>query len=284
LSSRRRATHAILVAAVALLVMGGWLFRHSFSEPEPGADVNPSGPVSARTQGAPVPARHGVPVAAPPKATVAELRLSLVSTAVFDAPDLSRATIRDLEATEYQVLAIGEVLAKHPDVRLARIDERAVLLDRNGHKIELRLGVEPEETPAELRARAMRAGEHLAGGDFSRAVHELYPEAEAVEPGRVRPLARAGSTAASIEVVEIVPGGLYARLGLREGDRIESINGVPVGSATTRGAEQAVGDDEPLALTIVRDGVRREVKAGVDLTLASPDRFDRMLDDPPVGP
>ncbi|MDP9438511.1 MAG: RIP metalloprotease RseP, partial [Actinomycetota bacterium] len=83
----------------------------------------------------------------------------------------------------------------------------------------------------------------------------------------------AGVPRLTTEVAGVVPDSLAAQAGVREGDRIVSVNGEP--SRSWQGFVGAVGDKEPgdrVELVVERDGERRSFEGALTADPADPDR------------
>ncbi|MGH0030720.1 MAG: PDZ domain-containing protein [Myxococcota bacterium] len=249
---------AVLVAAALLLWIG---LRGGGPPPEePGATAGPdapSGPSAPSREVAPPAVAPGPDApAAPldPSLPHTDLPLRLVATVVRDDRALSLATVEDLERTRHQVIAEGQAFRGHPRAVLERIERRRLILDNDGVREQLVLDpadrapevdlsalAPTEEQLAHRRAMASRlraitdAGPgYLDGGERSGLLAEgevsaVYEDGEMV----------------GVRLDEVVPGGLYDRVGLRSGDVVTSINGVPMGDPTAAAdvlVELAVAD------------------------------------------
>jgi general secretion pathway protein C len=172
------------------------------------------------------------------------LPLRLLATVVREDPSLSLATVVDVDLST-QVLSEGERFAAHPDARIARIERARILIDNAGVReqlaIETGLRHSASLTPEQRERRRERARRLRALSDAGTKYREVLGE------GERGGLLAEGDVSAVYEDGEIVgvqfdgirPGGLYEKIGLRNGDVVTGINGVSLGDADA--AAQVIG-------------------------------------------
>jgi type II secretion system protein C len=232
------------LAALGLLCLAvGWLLARYASDPgpapPPAAAVLPErpAPVAEAPEATPAPAAEPAPAPIP----LTALPLRLLGTTVDTDPRRSLAAIEDLEAASYQVMNEGDGFRHREQVLLVHIDVDHVLLDNAGRLEKLpldpaiaaaleggqppgyRLSGQAREERRRLAERLRELQETGGGGVTSRG--GLLAEGEAL------PVYQDGEMV-GIQLEAIRPGGFYDELGLRDGDLVLSVNGVPFGGPT----------------------------------------------------
>lgn len=184
--------------------------------------------------------------AAPPvpveKIEKSQLPMTLLGTFAANEPALSRATLQGRKSQETLVVGIGDSILDQALV--VRIERRRVVLRENGALREL--AIEEAEPGAPSVIRAARSE-----GPMRRTELEKTPEmphAESLQVfGRLRGQMQRkfdGNRMIGLEVFEIREGGLFAEIGLEDGDVIASFNGIPIDSPSEGGAKllQAISE------------------------------------------
>lgn len=195
----------------------------------PAADEPPRPAVSA----APPPAPEQAARAEIPRTT---LPLRLLATLVREDPALSLATLVDLEKTAHQVMSEGETLPGRPTVRVASIERERILLDHDGVREQLPLfrgeggpleaGYEPTPEQREQRRDLSRRIRELTdAGTNYRDVLGSAQRGGLLAEGDVSVAYQDGEMI-GIQIDGIRDGGVYDRIGLRNGDVVKDINGV----------------------------------------------------------
>jgi general secretion pathway protein C len=157
---------------------------------------------------------------------VNSLGLKLVGTVVANKPEESSAIIEDRSTRKQEVYQEGD---RVKEALIKRILRHNVVINA-GRRDEV-LTMEPEEstgkTPA--RERAPRAQQRsAAGGSIRLDRQELESQManlnELMQQVRIRPFME-GRQPAGFLVSNIKPGSLFSKMGLRNGDVIQGING-----------------------------------------------------------
>jgi general secretion pathway protein C len=157
---------------------------------------------------------------------VNSLGLKLVGTVVANKPEESSAIIEDRSTRKQEVYQEGD---RVKEALIKRILRHNVVINA-GRRDEV-LTMEPEEstgkTPA--RERAPRAQQRsAAGGSIRLDRQELESQManlnELMQQVRIRPFME-GKQPAGFLVSNIKPGSLFSKMGLRNGDVIQGVNG-----------------------------------------------------------
>ena len=281
---RLRRHRALVLAGMLVVLMAGSSSLARFGrrpapvpapQPAPAHEV-PAAPTHAPTASEGAQTSAGIPISALP--------LQLLATAVGATPDQSVALIADIERVVPHLMREGNAFGRYPGVRLTSIAASLVLIDNQGRTERLELNpdlsaLRPASAPAaepsreELerrRALAQRVRERIAAGPHASEVvmaDGLFAEGEPV------PIYEAGEFA-GIELRNLRPDGLYAQIGLRDGDRVAAINGVSLAAPDASGAilhalaqspqvELSVehSDGSPDKLTVPRDRLFEALQA-----------------------
>ena len=189
------------------------------------------------------------------------LPLRLLATVVRENHALSLATIEDLERTTREVLNEGESLEGHPNARIAQIERARILIDHDGVREQLVIsqrGPAPEAAPVSDLAPEERERRR----DLAERLRDLTDAgAGALQPAEGSGLVDEGDVSAVYENGEMVgvqfegirAGGIYDRIGLRNGDVMTGINGVSLGEPAA--AAEVLGEfanSDELAISVQR--------------------------------
>jgi general secretion pathway protein C len=176
----------------------------------------------------------------------------------------SLATIEDVERSAHAVMSEGQTLEGRPSVRLSRIERARVLLDNDG-VLEQLVIVPGETAPTESAALELAPEERERRRDLARRLRELTDAgSDALGRGERGGLLAEGDVSAvygedgemvGVQFDGIRAGGVYDRIGLRNGDVITDINGVSLGdpAAAARVLAQFASSDE-LVVSLSRNG------------------------------
>lgn len=164
-----------------------------------------------------------------------KLPLRLVATVVNDNAELSLATLVDLERDAHEVMSEGQTLEGRPKVRIASIERERVLLDNDGVREQLVVfhgdagrSVTYEPTTEQREQRR----------ELSHRLRELTDAGknyrDVLGPGTRGGLLAEGDLSAAYEDGEMIgvqvdgirEGGVYDKIGLRNGDVVTDVNGV----------------------------------------------------------
>jgi type II secretion system protein C len=236
---RRVAVATCLVLALLAL---GWLVRDGGSRGrEPARDVSSvavpttgeptaAGPAPARS--APEPEEASLPYT--------KLPLRLVATVVRENPALSLATVEDLERTAHQVMSEGQSFDAHPKATLVSIERGRVILDNDGVREQLVLD-HSDRAPLDVAAYEITPEQRAYRRDLARRLRDITDAGEdylgrgertgLLAEGDVSPFYE-GDELVGVRIDNVRPDGLYDRYGIRNGDVVTSINGIPLGSPT----------------------------------------------------
>ena len=210
-----------------------------------------------------------------------KLPLQLLGTLLADDRALSRAAIAETGNPYHELLREGDQLERHRQVRVAAIERGRVILQNGDRREELLLSedqVPPTGRPSIAKRNARRGrrpsvrrrpsvptaptpstiAEQLS--DLELSPSTMRNARKLLQQATIIPKWQDGAMQ-GMELRDIEPGSLYDRLGLTDGDVIQSFNGIKLDS-TAAGAKvlnQFVEADEfDLELT---DGSVRTVSA-----------------------
>lgn len=222
--------------------------------PAPQAEVSTPPPTAAEPVAQPPPDRSGIPHT--------RLPLRLLATVVRENRALSLATIEDLERTSHEVMSEGQAFEGYPKARIAGIERARILIDNDGVREQLVIvpGASPEVAEITPEQREYRR-------DLARRLRALTDAGtnyrDVLGPGERGGLLAEGDVSAVYEDGEIVgvqfdeirEGGFYDQIGLRNGDVVTEINGVPLGdpAAAAKVLGEFVSSDE-LSIAVERGG------------------------------
>lgn len=183
-----------------------------------------------------------------------KLPLMLVGTLLSDVATKSTAAITERGRTVPELLYVGDRLERHPKVKIAAIERGRVILQNGAKREELLLSevavasTRPASRPTSPRSsrrsttrRTPRTqptnpasiAEQLK--DLRIGDADLVGAQDLFNQARITPKWENGEMS-GMEVRDIVPGSLYEKIGLVDGDIIESFNGIELDS-TAAGAE-----------------------------------------------
>jgi type II secretion system protein C len=192
-----------------------------------------------------------VPLSADASIPYTKLPLRLLATVVSDNRALSLATIDDAEFDSHAVMRESQAFEGRPKVRLAAIERERVLLDNDGVREQLVLIHEELGTGVSETERVMTPEQREHRRDLARRLRELTDEGpRSAERGG---LLAEGDVSAAYEDGELIgvqvdgvrPGGLYDRIGLKNGDVVTDVGGVSLADpdAMVKVLEQAFSSD-----------------------------------------
>ena len=193
------------------------------------------------------PAAPAVPERAPAADDAAELPatslpLHLLWTRVDALQSQSLALVFDRDGRATQSLHEGDRFERHPQAALARIEIDRVLIDNDGRLEELRVEADipgllgalapAEATGPEAAERRRQMVESLreriaAERDGTREVGAEPVRGGLLADGDARPVYRDG-VLEGFAFENLEPGGFFDRMGLRDGDLVSALNGIPL--------------------------------------------------------
>ena len=273
---RSRAQLPVWLSGVALAcIAAGFLLPGPIAKPEP---THASATLQTDPAAPPAPAAAAAPAAAPPAEPasdypVTSLPITLLATQVEALESQSLAVIVDLADLSTATLHVGDALAKHPAASLARIEAQRVLIDNDGRLEQLVVGGHP----GQLLAGLARDFEKLGWKQPDAETLEYQREAAARlkeridDPPEPRTVAGGlladatptpvydGDALVGYQLDAVRPGGVYDQIGLRDGDRVDAINGVGLGAPDAREAVVAALTKSPtFEIAVARRGGKRE--------------------------
>ena len=190
----------------------------------------------------------------------------LVGTVVGETPRDSYAVVEDPKTREEQIFRVGEEI--QPGVELVAVHRNAITVRRGGHLEEIQMTEETGKSSTRLARRhrpppippRAQGVEEAAPQHF--VVDKEEVEAALQDINRLMTQARVvpnftGGKADGFRIFSIVPGSLYDRAGLRNGDIIQRINGVDLDSPE-KAMEifQLLRDNDTFTIDLVRAGKR----------------------------
>jgi type II secretion system protein C len=237
----------LLLLAVALARM---VERNAPPAPERAAAPAPAAPAAPTPTAVPAPPSV-VPPSADASVPYTKLPLRLLATVVSDHRALSLATIDDVELDSHAVMREGQAFEGRPKVLLAAIERERVLLDNDGAREQLVLIHEELGTGVSETERVMTPEEREHRRELARRLRELTDEGPR---GSLRGgLLAEGDVSAAYEDGELIgvqvdgvrAGGLYDRIGLKNGDVVTDIGGVSLADpdAMVKVLEQAFSSE-----------------------------------------
>lgn len=219
----------------------------------PAADVSPAAPVSRESplaEAAEVPLFGELGERAEPEPVVApdtRLRLRLVGLVAGDAPEQGKAIIAERNDPE-RLYGVGDAIAGS-QARLHRIHPDRVILERDGAYETLWLpradgttgGGDNAAPPADATPTATPAAEPSTGADEPRIQRSEWLD----DPERLMQAVRAspviqGGALHGLEVHPTRNAREFQQAGLRPGDVITSVNGMPL--STIDDTDQLLAD------------------------------------------
>ncbi len=201
------------------------------------------------------------PAAAQAAPTTAPAELLLLGTVVGSFRE-SFALVRHTTKNEERVFRLGDLVFDAG--RLAEVGRERAFIVVNGKKVELLTPMTPPMAAPAVHGQGAAQGPpaqavaNLGGGNFvidQRALnHALDNPAQAMTDARLLPSQKDGKVE-GFRASEVKPGGLFAMIGIRNGDVLVRLNDFPVDSPDK--ALQsfiALKGQSRLKLDIVRDG------------------------------
>ncbi|MDH5526911.1 MAG: hypothetical protein OEY97_06325 [Nitrospirota bacterium] len=173
-----------------------------------------------------------VPSGPPPEPPI-EINARLTGTVVGATPSLSFAIIMMVSKREESLFRVGDELEN--GILVAKIERDAVHLKRGSAERILRLFEEPKQATAPA-ARAPVAGPPGSGqtqyaldrGEVDEALADLP---RLLTQARLLPNFRAGQTD-GFRIFNIVPGSLFSKIGLKNGDVLHQVNDMALDNPT----------------------------------------------------
>jgi type II secretory pathway component PulC len=245
-SWRIAAALCVVLACGALIAiwLGDPTSTKLVSEPPRGPDAQ-AAPAVGETARSQAPPAATTPAPKPESAEIAPLDARLVATVIRTDPSRSFAAIARLDGSQTELLSVGDHLTSNPQARITAIGDGFVDVDHAGTSV--RLTATSSLDP--LAERFLEAVRNAPRREISEAERErrqaLVDRVRArieAGPGSGRSVSGTGLFAeartvahwdedrlVAIELEDIEPGGFYDAVGLQNGDRIETINGIPLG-------------------------------------------------------
>jgi general secretion pathway protein C len=213
----------------------------------------------------------GTPAVAPPPTapsaplTVVEplnLNVRLTGTVVGSSPDGSFAMIMDVAGRDEHLYRVGDKVLGEGTVVEIRRD--LVRLKRGGAEQVLRLFEEEKPGTATVSVTpAGRAPVEVAPDQYHFVVDRgeideaLSDMPRLLTQARLLPNFRAGQTD-GFRIFNIVPGSIFARIGLKNGDVLHRINDIAIDDPTKfMGVFQGLKDESQISVDLVRGTERK---------------------------
>ncbi len=234
------------------------------------------------------------PAASPPPEPLAEapddsgiphtkLPLRLLGTVVSEDPALSLATVEDTERSLHEVMKQGQRFEGRPKVQVASIERARILIDNDGVREQLALA---HEVPPEAAAVSPEEREHRrdvarrlrALTDAGKNYRDVLGEGERgglLAEGDVSPVYEDGEMV-GVQFDGIREGGVYDRIGLRNGDVVTEINGVSLGDPAAAAkviAELVASPKLSIAVERGADGKAETLDVSTDSLIAQIDQL-----------
>jgi len=271
-----RAQLPVWLSGVALVCIaaGFWLpkpiAQHANEQAAAAPHVEPAAQSPASADAAPAAAAPEPPAADYP---ITSLPVALLATQVDALESRSSAMIVELADLSTATLHLGDALTNHPEATVAKIEAQRVLLERDGHLEQLVVGGRPEQLLARIasdlqkrewkrpKAEALAYRREAAARLRERIDHP--PEPHNVAGGLLADgtpnAVYDGDTLVGFQLEAVRPGGVYDQIGLRDGDRIDAINGVGIGAPGAREAVVEAFTKSPhFEIAVARSDGKRE--------------------------
>ncbi len=273
----RSGGHTIVwVVASGGVVLACLLAAMLLEAPAPGPAIayRPAADATAREPALQV-RRESTNAAAPVQVERTELPLRLLGTVVRKDVSESWAAIESTEDQRHFIAAIGGTVLEEATV--VAIEAERILLEVDGHRQELVLA---GRTPAKRLAQLPGGGgpadrspsregddprvHHVEGNLYSlqrQVLAEIIAKPGAIlDSTEVRVLPRhEQGRLMGVQVNSILPGSLWARAGVENGDLLTDINGTPL--ANLEAVLDTIDTSEEVELTLAgRDGTRRNLR------------------------
>ncbi len=176
-----------------------------------------------------------------------KLPLNLLGTIASEDVRISSAAIEDLNSRKHEVVRVGDFLESHPDVQVAAIEWRRVILQNGARREELVLdaegSVQASARPAPRRPTASRTRRRpptrprVSQPNLSSRLRELRGQtddesgrrspASLFSQARILPKYENGEMV-GIQLNAIKPGSFYEKFGFKNGDVITELNGIRI--------------------------------------------------------
>ena len=193
--------------------------------------------------------------AAPVAPATAPTELLLLGTVVGSHRE-SFALVRHTTKNEERVIRLGEMVFDAG--RLAEVGRERAFIVINGKKVELLTPMTPPAAAPPTRTEAPQQVASLGGGNFvldQRALNNaLDNPAQVMTAARLLPRQKGGKIE-GFRASEVKPGGLFAMIGIKNGDVLVRLNEFPI-DAPDKALQSLVAlkGQNRLKLDVIRDG------------------------------
>ena len=202
-------------------------------------------------------AAEAAPAAPPEEEELEEskLRLRLLGTTASEIPELSVASIEDLEANKRVALRIGDQVA---GATLLRVERHRVVLDNRGEREQLSLDDTQGAAPSSALNRARKRGQQARPRQYPRAQQPKLSK-RALARSRAAQAAQSGAIG---RIIQSVMSG--EELGLEPGERVTAIDGFDLGDrAQVEELMKSIDQEGPRRVTVEStSGEQREIELG----------------------
>ena len=184
-----------------------------------------------------------------------KLRLRLLGTTASETPELSVASIEDLEANKRVALRIGDQVA---GATLLRVERHRVVLDNRGEREQLSLDDTQGAAPSSALNRARKRGQQARPRQYPRAQQPKLSK-RALARSRAAQAAQSGAIG---RIIQSVMSG--EELGLEPGERVTAIDGFDLGDrAQVEELMKSIDQEGPRRVTVEStSGEKREIELG----------------------
>jgi general secretion pathway protein C len=207
-----------------------------------------------------------------------KLPVQLLGTLLSADRSKSTAAITERGSPEPELLREGDALTRHQQASVVKIERGRVILRNGARHEELLLS---DELDLALRVASAPTSRRTARQSRARAMPRPTPAPESLteqlnglrldetrltgaqdlfSQARITPKWEEGQMT-GMEVRDIVPGSLYDKIGLSDGDVVESLNGVRLDSAAAGArALGQIGDAEEFEI-VLSDGTVKKIRS-----------------------
>jgi general secretion pathway protein C len=212
-----------------------------------------------------------------PEETLQEtkLPLRLLGTVASDDQVVASAAIENTQDRVHQVVRVGHTLTKFANVIVTRIDRGRVVLQNGAQREELLLDSDAAQAPVvsvsrrSPRPASRRRAPEAAAPSLAARLGEMAKGGRATSVfsgARILPKYEGGKMT-GIELNQVKSDSLFQKVGLKNGDVINSINGVRIDnpSAQRELLTAFTSANELVAEVTSADGTKRQVKADAAL-------------------
>jgi type II secretion system protein C len=205
--------------------------------------------------------------------TATKLPLKLLGTAAASQESLSRAAIEDEKTRKHMVVAVGDRLEGHRQVRVTGIERTRVILDNAGSPEELSLHEDDGKQRPVQRKRAARKARAASRENTSDTLNDRLKKiagddgegiSRMLSSARIVPHYKDGKMQ-GMKVDAIKAKSIFEKIGFQNGDVITEVNGIVIDrlDATSKIFKE-FAEAESIETAVLRDGKALTVAANAD--------------------